>query len=54
MSTSAVVTMAVGMVAIWGGLAASIWLALSRSARNRNTRSIPGGQDDHGPGAAER
>lgn len=31
MSTSAIVTMVVGMVAIWGGLAASILLVLRRS-----------------------
>lgn len=31
MTTSAIVTMVVGMVAIWGGLAASITLVLRRS-----------------------
>jgi hypothetical protein len=35
MSTSAIVTMVVGMVAIWGGLAASILLVLRR-ARQRD------------------
>jgi hypothetical protein len=33
MSTSAVITMAVGMLAIWGGLAASIAVVLRRSRR---------------------
>lgn len=31
MSTAAIVTMVVGMVAIWGGLAASITVVLRRS-----------------------
>lgn len=35
MSASAVITMAIGMVAIWGGLAASISLVLRRSRRSR-------------------
>jgi hypothetical protein len=35
MSTSAIVTMLVGMVAIWGGLAASIAVAVRSSRRNR-------------------
>jgi hypothetical protein len=35
MSTSAVITMAIGMVAIWGGLAASVSLVLRRSRRSR-------------------
>lgn len=34
MSTSSVITMAIGMVAIWGGLAASISLVLRRSRRS--------------------
>lgn len=33
MSTSAVVTMVIGMIAIWGGLAASIALTMHRSRR---------------------
>jgi hypothetical protein len=35
MSTSAIVTMVFGMVAIWGGLAASIALTLRRSRASR-------------------
>ncbi|MEX2550140.1 MAG: methionine/alanine import family NSS transporter small subunit [Nitriliruptoraceae bacterium] len=35
MSTSAVVTMVIGIVAIWGGLAASITLTLRRSRARR-------------------
>lgn len=35
MSTSAVITMTIGMVAIWGGLAASVSLVLRRSRRSR-------------------
>jgi hypothetical protein len=38
MSTEAVVTMVVGMVAIWGGLAASIALVLRRSRQRRDDR----------------
>lgn len=33
MSQAAVITMLIGMVAIWGGLAASITLTLRRSRR---------------------
>jgi len=36
MSTAAVVTMVVGMVAIWGGLAASITVVLRRSRRRHD------------------
>lgn len=35
MSTSAIVVMIIGMVIIWGGLAASIWNAVSKSKANR-------------------
>jgi hypothetical protein len=35
MSTSAIVTMLFGMVAIWGGLAASIALTMRRSRASR-------------------
>lgn len=50
MSTAATVTMVTGMVAIWGGLAASIALTLSRSRRHRALR----GQGHDHPGPAER
>lgn len=35
MSGDAIATMLVGMLAIWGGLAASVTVALRRSRRNR-------------------
>lgn len=35
MSTSAIVTMVIGMIAIWGGLVASVALTLSRSRARR-------------------
>jgi hypothetical protein len=35
MSTSAIVTMVIGMLAIWGGLAASIVLTMRRSRASR-------------------
>lgn len=36
MSTEAIVTMVIGMIAIWGGLIASIRLTLRRSRRTRD------------------
>lgn len=41
MSTAAIVTMVVGMVAIWGGLAVSVVLALSRSRRRERQQERP-------------
>jgi hypothetical protein len=38
MTTPAVVTMVIGMVAIWGGLAASVTLVLRRSRRTARER----------------
>jgi hypothetical protein len=38
MSTGAIVTMVVGMLAIWGGLAASVAVTLSRSRAKRRER----------------
>jgi hypothetical protein len=37
MSGDAIVTMVIGMAAIWGGLAASIALTLRRSRRSRRS-----------------
>lgn len=39
MSTEAVVTMLIGMLALWGGLAASIVLTLRRSRRRASSDS---------------
>lgn len=36
MSTSAIIVMIIGMVIIWGGLAASIWNAVSKSRASRS------------------
>lgn len=36
MSTSAIIVMIIGMVIIWGGLAASIGHAVSKSRASRN------------------
>lgn len=35
MSTSAIIVMIIGMVIIWGGLAASIWNAVRKSKASR-------------------
>lgn len=41
MSTGAVVTMVGGMVAIWGGLAASLILTLTRAKATANEQDRP-------------
>jgi len=42
-STAAIVTMVVGMAAIWGGLAVSVALTLSRSRRRERQKERPSG-----------
>jgi len=42
-STAAIVTMVVGMAAIWGGLAVSVVLTLTRSRRRARRGELPPG-----------
>lgn len=49
MSTSAIVTMVIGMVTIWGGLAVSITLAIRSHRANTRAGAGPGPRDGEVP-----